>query len=362
MRLGTCIALELAIAAGAAGGVWFAASHGSAVVRGYLDNHEAVAATAPPAPPATATPMPLERSQLAVAAPAPDTVFGVPDHELLAPIAASPIAKVKLNHGGSSLSLRIDFASGARAAFKPLQIHPQSDPRREIAAYRIDRMLGIGHVPPAKSAAFAIDDLVAAMEPSGRVYSAGRLADEAIPRRGQLVGEVSWWIPEIKSVRMGGNLIDEAEGQALWSGYLQAGAAMPAELKPMLAQISTVILFDLLIDNSDRWSGNNTQGSADNRILYFMDNTLAFSAFTLGHSTNLSKLNRIQVFPRALVGKLRGLTLEDLSAVLGREDDLLGPLLTDAEIRAIIARRDHFLEYIDRLIAELGEDAVLALP
>jgi len=360
VRLGTCIALELAIAAGAAGGVWFAASHGSELVRGYLDHHEAVAATTVSR--SITTPVPLERSQLAVAAPAPDTVFGVPDHELLAPIAASPITKVKLNHGGSSLSLRIEFASGARAAFKPLQIHPQSDPRREIAAYRIDRLLGIGHVPPAKSAAFAIDDLAAAMEPSGRAYASGRLTDEAIPRRGQLVGEVSWWIPEIKSVRMGGKLIDEAEGQALWSGYLQAGAAMPAELRPMLAQISTVILFDLLIDNSDRWSGNNTQGSADNRILYFMDNTLAFSAFTLGHATNLSKLNRIQVFPRALVGKLRGLTLEDLSALLGREDDLLGPLLTDAEIRAIIARRDHFLEYIDRLIAELGEDAVLALP
>ena len=130
----------------------------------------------------------------------------------------------------------------------------------------------------------------------------------------------------------------------------------------MLAQIATVILFDLLIDNSDRWSGNNTQGSADNRILYFMDNTLAFSAFTQGHANNLSKLNRIQVFPRALVGKLRALTLDDLSAALGGEDDLLGPLLTDVEIRAIIARRDHFLEYIDRLIAELGEDAVLALP
>ena len=362
MRLGTCIALELAIAAGAAGSVWFAASHGPALVRGYLEHHEAVAATQPLAP--TRTPMPLERSQLlvAVAPPLPDSVFGVPDRELLAPIAATPITKVKLNHGGSSLSLRIDFASGARAAFKPLQIHPQSDPRREIAAYRIDRLLGIGHVPPAKSAAFAVDDVVAAMEPSGRAYAAGRIADEALARHGELVGEVSWWIPEIKSVRIGGNLIDEAEGQALWSSYLQAGAEMPAELRPMLAQIATVILFDLLIDNSDRWSGNNTQGSADNRILYFMDNTLAFSAFTQGHATNLSKLNRIQVFPRALVGKLRRLTLDDLSAALGGEDDLLGPLLTDVEIRAIIARRDHFLEYIDRLIAELGEAAVLALP
>jgi hypothetical protein len=137
---------------------------------------------------------------------------------------------------------------------------------------------------------------------------------------------------------------------------------MPAEQRPMLAQIATTILFDLLIDNSDRWSGNNTQGSLDNRILYFMDNTLSFSTFTLGHAANLSKLYKIQVFPRALVARLRALTAEMVEAALGEDDELLGPLLTRAEIRAIIARRDHFLEYIDRLIAELGEDAVLALP
>ena len=355
--------LELAIAAGAASGVWFAASRGPDLVRSYLHDREAVAATVPAAPPSVqTTPVPLERANLAVAPPEAETVFGTPDHELLAPIAASPVTKVKFNHGGSSLSLRIDFASGARAAFKPMQIHPQSDPRREIAAYRVDRLLGIGHVAPAKSAEFSADELVAAFEPSGRSYAAARLAEEAIPRRGLLVGEVSWWIPEIKSVRIGGKLIDEPDGVALWASYLQAGAAMPAELRPMLAQISTVILFDLLIDDADRWSGNNTQGSVDGRILYFMDNTLSFSAFTLGHANNLAKLNRIQVFPRALVGKLRALTLEAISAVLGREDDLLGPLLTDAEIRAIMARRDHIVEYVDKLIGDFGEAAVLALP
>jgi hypothetical protein len=360
VRLGTCIALELAIAAGVVGGVWLGASRGVELARGSPSDHE-VAAVMPSVAPAAAL-VPLERGKLAIAPPPQGTVFGAPDDELLAPIASAPITKAKLNHGGSSLSLRLDFASGARAAFKPLQVHPQSDPRREIAAYRIDRLLGIGHVPPAKSAAFTVDDVVDGFEIAGRAYAEDRIADEATPRHGQLVGEVSWWIPEIKGVRLGGQLIDDPEGVTLWSAYLQAGTAMPAELQPMLAQIATVIVFDVLIDNSDRWSGNNTQGSPDGRVLYFMDNTLAFSAFTLGHSTNLAKLHRIQVFPRGLVGKLRALTVENVSAALGGEDDLLGRLLTDAEIRAIIARRDHLLEYIDRLVIDLGEAAVLALP
>lgn len=363
MRLGTCIAFELAVAAGAVGGVWLAASHGSEVAGSYLHSREAAAATSTRSAFAPLTRLaPLERSHLALAPRPPENVFGAPDVELLAPVAATPLVKVKLNHGGTSLSLRLDFASGARAAFKPLQIHPQSDPRHEIAAYRIDRLLGLGHVAPAKSAAFAVDDVVAAIEPAGRAYAAGRIEAEAIARGGLIIGEVSWWIPEIKVVRIGGRLIDEPEGQALWTGYLQAGADRPAELAPMLAQIAAVIVFDVVIDNSDRWSGNNTEGSANNRLLYFMDNTLAFSAFTIGHATNLSKLYRIQVFPRALVAKLRALTIETVTAAIGGEDDLLGPLLTRVEIRAIMSRRDHLLAYVDRLISELGEDAVLALP
>jgi hypothetical protein len=405
VRLGTCIALELALAAGAVGGLWFATSRASELAGAYGREAQAASivepAVEPGAAPAVAPDVvpgaapgtrptvtaavardleraraseppgsiasirsiePLERATLAVAPPGPSTVFGLPDADLLAPIAATPLVKVKLNHGGTSLSLRLDFASGARAAFKPMQIHPHSEPRREIAAYRIDRLLGIGRVPPAKSAVFTVDELVAAAEPSRRAAVAARLADEAIARRGTLRGEVSWWIPQLKPVRLGGRPIDESDGQTVWIAYLQAGAAMPAELRPMLAQIATVVLFDVLIDNPDRWSGGNTLGSVDHRTLYFMDNTFSFSRFKIGRENNLSKLYRIQVFPRGLVGKLRALTIDAIRAAVGGEDDLLGPLLTDDEIRAIISRRDHFIEYIDRLIAELGEDAVLAFP
>jgi hypothetical protein len=359
VRLGTCIALECAVAVGAVTGAWFVVSRGTDLVASYVQGREAAAATAAYQPADRVEP--LERSHLAPAPQAPATVFGAPDPELLAPLAATPVTRIKLNRGGSSLSLRIEFASGARAAFKPVQIHPQSDPRREIAAYRIDRLLGIGHVAPAKAAAFAIDDLVAAADPATRDHTAARIGNEAIASGGKLSGELSWWIPEIKRVRMSGRYVDEADGEAVWSAYLQVGAAVPGELRPMLAQLATVIVFDVVIDNSDRWSGNNTQGSPDDRVLYFMDNTLSFSQFTIGHAANLSRLYKIQVFPRGLIGKLRTLSAETISAAVGG-DDLLGPLLTAPEIRAMLSRRDHLLEYVDRLVAELGDDAVLALP
>lgn len=367
MRLGTCIALELAVAAGAVAGVWFGVGQATKLAGTYLTGSAAEAASRSPesgAPRETvATPERLPRAYLAVAPRPIENVFGAPDGELLAPLGASKVTHVKLNHGGTSLSLRVDFASGARAAFKPEQTHPQSDPRREIAAFRIDRLLGIGHVPPAKATSIPVQDLVDAAEPGYRTYIAGRLEDEGIARDGMLHGELSWWIPEIRLAKIGPFKVDDPEGKDLWSEYLTVGAKPPAEQRPMLAQLASVILFDVLIDNPDRWTGSNTEMSVDGQTLYFMDNTLSFSIFGLGHEQNLGALHRISVFPRRLVERMRALTEDQIVEALrmGAEDGL-GPLLNPSEVRAILVRRDHMIAYIDDLTAQFGADAVLSLP
>lgn len=359
MRLGTCIALELVVAAGAVSGVWLGVSRAVELAGGYLGSHEAVAATVE----GPLRPDPLPRSYLDVRAPHVATVFPATDDELLAPIGIAKVSHLKLNHGGTSLSLRLDFANGARAAFKPEQTHPQSDPRREIAAYRIDRLLDIGHVAPAKAVAIPVADLLDATEPGYRTYTEGRLEDEGIIRDGVLRGEVSWWVPEIKLAKIGPYRVDEKEGETLWTAYLQAGAKVPDDLRPMVEQLSAVILFDVLIDNPDRWTGSNTMATPDQRTLYFMDNTLSFSSFSLGHESNLKPLYRIQVFSRRLVGRLRALTLDMLrQAIATPAGDPLGPLLDESQLRALLTRRDHLLQYIDGQIADLGEEAVLAIP
>src|SRR5687768_5121913 len=116
---------------------------------------------APEAEAATyATPSRLPRSHLAVTYEQPKTIFGKSDSELLEPLGDGTVTKIKLNRGGTSLSLRLDFSNGTRAAFKPEQTFPQSDPRREIAAYRIDRLLGIGHVAPCKPIAIPYKELI----------------------------------------------------------------------------------------------------------------------------------------------------------------------------------------------------------
>jgi hypothetical protein len=363
VRLGTCIALELAVVAGALGGMYYGVRRAAEVASTYLVTPDAEAATTVATLPRAELPM---RHTITIA-PSDDvavtTVFGRPDAELLAPIGASRITRAKMNRGGTSFSLRIDFESGARASFKPEQIHLQADPRREIAAYRMDRLLGIGHVPPVKQIVLPVADIVAAAAPGHRAYLAKRLEEEALARGGMLHGEASWWIPEIALARLGKQQIDEREGRVAWIKLLQVGATIPDQQRAMLEQIAAIVLFDVLIDNADRWSGNNTMMSPDGKLLYFMDNGMSFSIYKMGHQIPNAALRRIQVFPRGLVERIRTLTLEEVEAALAIDGETsLGRLLAPAEVSAILARRDNIMAYIDGLIAEHGEQAVLAFP
>ncbi|HEY4175390.1 MAG TPA: hypothetical protein VGM90_01095 [Kofleriaceae bacterium] len=369
MRLGTCIALELALAAGGVGGLVIGIGHAVDHAGEYFVANQAVAATASSAARVSFEPLPaatltLPEQSASTTPAATETVFGAPDAELLAPVGEGAVTRVKVNHGGTSLSLRLDFASGARAAFKPEQIHMQSDPRREIAAYRIDRLLGIGHVQPTKSFSVRVDELVAAADPGGRAVIADRLANEAKAKNGVLRGELSWWIADIKLAQIGGVQVDDFAARNQWTRMLKVGAQVPEDQKEMLAQLATLAVFDVIIDNPDRWSGGNTRMSPDGKILYFMDNSMSFSKYEFGHENNLVVVRRMQVFPRGLIERLRTLTLEQLTASVtaGGEETGLAPLLSTAELAAIIKRRDNLLIQVDALIAQYGDAAVLALP
>jgi hypothetical protein len=360
VRLGTCLALELVVAAGAVVGATAGVLQASRVAGDYLVAPEAAAAPPVAAPLPLIAPLPRAELHVAPLPAALPTVFGAPDGELLAPLGAAKVTRVKLNQGGTSISLRLDFANGARAAFKPEQTFLHSDPRREIAAYRLDRLIELGRVPPAKATAIPFVDVLAAADPAGRE----RLLAETRPRGGVLHGELSWWIPEIKYARIGRFSADEPEGRALWLSYLQLGAQIPPGLRPLVEGLAACVLFDVLTDNADRWSGNNLVTSPDDRILYIMDNTMSFTTARYGNEMSLSMLHRVQVFSRGLVQRIRALTEEQLAEALegGAGDTRLGRLLEPQEIHAVIARRDNLLKYIDQLIAAHGEALVLAFP
>lgn len=289
------------------------------------------------------------------------TFIGVDDRELLEPLRTGKITRVKFNRGGSSISLRLDFDNGSRAAFKPRQVNYQTVPRKEVAAYRISRLLDLSSVQPAIGRAFQAKELFTRIDAGSRGYLS-RLRTEILQKNGKVVGELSWWIPVIKTARVGGFDIDSVEGIVTWKRYLRPGAAIPSKERAMVAQLSNLLLFDFLINNPDRWSGGNAKASPDGRMLYFMDNTLSFGPHPRAARKVRLYLQRTSTFSKSLVAKLRELDESLVRLALAEE---LGPfdfLLTDKEIKAMFSRRDIALAYVDELIAEHGEEKVLVFP
>jgi hypothetical protein len=114
--------------------------------------------------------------------------------------------------------------------------------------------------------------------------------------------------------------------------------------------------FDNLIANEDR-HGNNILIRDDWRI-YLIDHSRTFRTskkftealiYTEKHREGPKPMKEL---PRALVEKIKGLTAESVRAAVGE-------YLDEAEIEALLKRRDLILAEVERLIKLNGEEAVL---
>ena len=259
----------------------------------------------------------------------------------------------------------LDFANGARAAFKPEQTHPQSDPRREIAAYRIDRLLGIGHVPPAKAVAIPVAELLEATEPSYRTYTTGRLDDEAIARDGDAARRAVVVDPRDQASRRSARTAS-TRTRAGPVDRVPAGRREDARRRAADASSSSsaVIVFDVLIDNAgslDRLQHEGLARSAD--AVLHGQHAVVLALHVRARDEPRSRCTGSRCSRAARRAAARADPRLDATPRSTCGDDPLGPLLD--------ARRDHARcsraaitcsQYIDDLIAELGEAAVLALP
>jgi hypothetical protein len=295
---------------------------------------------------------------LRVALESAGTFLGMSDELLLQRVRTQPIVRFKLNHGGSSLSFRIDFADGSRAAWKPAQTNGQTVPRKEIAAYRLNRLLGLNAVPPSAPRAVTREELFEHLHPDSLPGLPRIRAEAVFDAGGRTTGAASYWIPVIKD-----SGFDVAPGRQQAEAWLTQGEAIPMEQRAIAAQISDLTVFDFLTANTDRYSGGNMKISSDGQQLYFMDNTMSFFLELEGKDKSRQALFRTQRFSRALYQALNRIDAPTLQRML-REDDAGTPLeiLTAPEIRAVVTRRDLLRGYIDELIAQYGAKNVLYFP
>jgi hypothetical protein len=170
----------------------------------------------------------------------------------------------------------------------------------EVAAYELDKLLGLGMVPPTVE----------------RVI-------------GRVRGAVQLWVEGVQT-----------EGERRKKGL------GPPDNEAWSRQIHKVRLFHQLTYNTDRANVGNVLVDPDFRV-YVIDASRAFRIHT-----QLVAPSELVRFSRGLLDRLRALDETSLQSRVGR-------WLTGLQIRGLLARRDHILAQAGKLAAEKGESAVL---
>jgi len=167
--------------------------------------------------------------------------------------------------------------------------------RFEVAAYRIDRMIGLGLVPGT------------------------------VPREyDNHPGSVQWWVESEMSE------VDR-----------QRNGIRPPDPESWNHQLLKMRLFDELIYNWDR-HGNNILVTADFRVR-LIDHSRAFLPYD-----DLWAPEALTLFSRSLLDGIRTLTRENLEAEVG-------DMLVGSKIEAMLERRDKILGRVEARVAEVGE-------
>lgn len=313
--------------------------------------------------------VPSQEQPLPPAWVAADQFLGVPDQWQRDQLIQGQIVDVKKGSGGRSLGFKLTFADGSAAYYKPDQSFSGANWFAEVAAYHLDRELGLGRVPPVvsrrlpwqllKPAAgrdYRVDEVH--VQPNGTVFGAliawlsGPLAPAETPR-----GFENWlrietfapWAlspyrrPSSYSDALRENKRRVRDGLPPILYYKEVPRVSDPDLP---AALSDMLIFDYLTLNTDRWGGRNgnvlTFGAG--RSLIFLDNGAGFSSGPDTRGLMDDRLFLLQRFRRSTVQALKALSLSRFEWRLDREE--LSPVLNHDLRAGLAVRRDKVLRHV----------------
>jgi hypothetical protein len=274
------------------------------------------------------------------------TFGGISEDHILAEIRNARITGMR-QVGSTSVNFHLTLASDVEAAFKPRSSTHGDAYRAEIAAYRLNRLLGLNRVPPAISRTI----------PRAQLHLAQDTV-VAVERDGSVRGAAIYWVPVLRDSR-----IDQERERARWAGWLRQRGVIPPEQNVRAEEISTLIVFDFLTGNWDRWSGQNVPMDASGHLVY-RDNNGGFSEpFGAQMLAGVMRhLRLVQKFSRGVIDRARALTEASVQAEMALDGDPVHPPLTAQQIQSLLRRRDTLIAYVDDLVRRYGESNVYPWP
>ena len=237
------------------------------------------------------------------------------DDEALEFLASAEVVASEEIPDGTSRTLRVLLERGgvrAHAAFRTVDLHKSrvklgdevildfhDSYRHEVAAYELNRLLGLDRVPPT------------------------------VPRtlNGER-GSLQLWV----------------EG-AMTEGERIRSQTEPPDPVAWYRQLQVMRIFDRLIYNFDRNRGNILIG--EGWKLWMIDHTRSFRL-----ETEVSEIRSVTQCERSLWRRLREL---DEDEVRSRLVPYVGP----RQVRALVKRRDKVVAHVEGLIEQFGEEHVL---
>ena len=306
-----------------------------------------------------------------------DCFLGTPDQWMRERLLQRDITAIKKGSGGRSLAFKLTFADGTQGYYKPAQSFSGANWYAEVAAYHLDRALGLGRVPPVVSRRMSWEQLRPSagkdyrvpeihVEPDGTVRGAlvywldGPLAPAATP-----AGFENWFrVDKFQPWALSPYKRPAAYRQDLRDNKRRVRKGQQSRLYfetppeadgALAAALSDMVIFDYLTLNIDRWGGQNgnvlTHG-ADQQLI-FLDNGAGFSLGPPTRSLMDARLELLQRFRRSTVAALKRFSLSDFERRLDAEE--LAPVM-GRELRAGVAiRRALVLDHIAAMEARHGD-------
>jgi hypothetical protein len=261
--------------------------------------------------------------------------------------------------GTSSIAFQLQLEGPIDASFRPESRFQPRGWRYEIAAYRVAELLELDTVPPTVATIVDRARLRRRIDPAWEGDPDDLLA-ELVWSSGGVRGAASYWVPNLERTTD----LDSAAGLLRWSSWLEPGAEIPEESVELARDLSNMALFDFLVANVDRMSGGNlrTVTNGGVRRVIIRDHNLAFVSRPNDAQSErlLAELRRTQSFSRRTYARLVALNEVALRAAV--VDEIAGTLLEEAQIHAVLDRREAILSYVAALVEAHGESAILDFP